>query len=91
MVLQILRVVKHEDKLELDSVTDSPRIYQEYFIKEFSDNIDYGIYIDEDEIGHYFTTYGEVQIFSNLSSCFTTLGLKAFKSCALLSLSNIIK
>ena len=59
------RVVKHEDKLELDSVTDSPRIYQEYFIKEFSDNVDYGIYIDEDEIGHYFTTYGEVQIFSN--------------------------
>ena len=58
------RVVKRGDKLELDSVTDSPRIYQEYFIKEFSDNVDYGIYIDEDEIGHYFTAYGEVQIFS---------------------------
>ncbi len=58
------RVVEREDKLELDSVTDSPRIYQEYFIKEFSDNVDYGIYIDEDEIGHYFTAYGEVQIFS---------------------------
>ena len=58
------RIVEHEDKLELDSVTDSPRIYQEYFIKEFSDNVDYGIYIDEDEIGHYFTAYGEVQIFS---------------------------
>ena len=58
------RVVEHKDKLELDSVTESPRIYQEYFIKEFSDNVDYGIYIDEDEIGHYFTAYGEVQIFS---------------------------
>lgn len=58
------RVVKHKDKLELDNVTESPRIYQEYFIKEFSDNVDYGIYIDEDEIGHYFTAYGEVQIFS---------------------------
>lgn len=58
------RVVEREDKLELDSVTESPRIYQEYFIKEFSDNVDYGIYIDEDEIGHYFTAYGEVQIFS---------------------------
>lgn len=58
------RVIEHKDKLELDSVTESPRIYQEYFIKEFSDNIDYGIYIDEDEIGHYFTAYGEVQIFS---------------------------
>ena len=58
------RVVEREDKLELDSVTDSPRIYQEYFIKEFSDNVDYGIYIDEDEIGHYFTAYGEIQIFS---------------------------
>lgn len=58
------RVVEHKDKLELDSVTESPRIYQEYFIKKFSDNIDYGIYIDEGEIGHYFTAYGEVQIFS---------------------------
>lgn len=58
------RVVEHKDKLELDSVTESPRIYQEYFIKKFSDNVDYGIYIDEDEIGHYFTAYGEVQIFS---------------------------
>ena len=58
------RVVEREDKLELDSVTESPRIYQEYFIKEFSDNVDYGIYIDEDEIGHYFTAYGEIQIFS---------------------------
>ena len=58
------RIVEHKDKLELDSVTESPRIYQEYFIKEFSDNVDYGIYIDEDEIGHYFTAYGEVQIFS---------------------------
>lgn len=58
------RVVERGDKLELDSVTESPRIYQEYFIKEFSDNVDYGIYIDEDEIGHYFTAYGEVQIFS---------------------------
>ncbi len=58
------RVVERGDKLELDSVTDSPRIYQEYFIKKFSDNVDYGIYIDEDEIGHYFTAYGEVQIFS---------------------------
>lgn len=58
------RIVEHKDKLELDSVTDSPRIYQEYFIKKFSDNVDYGIYIDEDEIGHYFTAYGEVQIFS---------------------------
>lgn len=58
------RVVERGDKLELDSVTDSPRIYQEYFIKEFSDNVDYGIYIDEDEIGHYFTAYGEIQIFS---------------------------
>ena len=37
------RVVEHKDKLELDSVTDSPRIYQEYFIKKFSDNVDYGI------------------------------------------------
>ena len=27
------RVVKHKDKLELDNVTESPRIYQEYFIK----------------------------------------------------------
>lgn len=59
------RVVEHEGKLELDSVNESPRIYQEYFIKNFSDNIDYGIYIDEDEIGHYFTECGEVQIFSN--------------------------
>ena len=58
------RIVEHKDKLELDSVTESPRIYQEYFIKEFSDNVDYGIYIDEDEIGHFFTEYGEVQIFS---------------------------
>ena len=58
------RIVEHKDKLELDSVTESPRIYQEYFIKKFSDNVDYGIYIDEDEIGHYFTAYGEVQIFS---------------------------
>ena len=58
------RVVERGDKLELDSVTESSRIYQEYFIKEFSDNVDYGIYIDEDEIGHYFTAYGEVQIFS---------------------------
>lgn len=58
------RIVEHKDKLELDSVTESPRIYQEYFIKEFSDNVDYGIYIDEDEIGHYFTAYGEIQIFS---------------------------
>ena len=58
------RIVEHKDKLELDSVTESPRIYQEYFIKKFSDNVDYGIYIDEDEIGHYFTVYGEVQIFS---------------------------
>lgn len=58
------RIVEREDKLELDSVTDSPRIYQEYFIKEFSDNVDYGIYIDEDELGHYFTAYGEIQIFS---------------------------
>lgn len=58
------RVVEHEDKLELDSITESPCIYQEYFIKEFSNNIEYGIYIDEDEIGHYFTAYGEVQIFN---------------------------
>ena len=58
------RVIEHKDKLELDRVTESSCIYQEYFIKEFSDNIDYGIYIDEDEIGHYFTAYGEVQIFS---------------------------
>ena len=59
------RVVETDGKLELDSVNGSPCIYQEYFIKEFSDNIEYGIYIDEDEIGHYFTEYGEVQIFSN--------------------------
>lgn len=59
------RVIEIDGKLELDSVNDSPCIYQEYFIKEFSDNIEYGIYIDEDEIGHYFTEYGEVQIFSN--------------------------
>ena len=59
------RVVEVDGKLELDSVNESPRIYQEYFIKEFSDNIDYGIYIDEDEVGHYFTECGEVQIFSN--------------------------
>ena len=58
------RIVEHEDKLELDSVTESPCIYQEYFIKEFSNNVEYGIYIDEDEIGHYFTAYGEVQIFN---------------------------
>lgn len=58
------RVIEQDGKLELDSICESPRIYQEYFIKEFSDNIDYGIYIDEDEIGHYFTEYGEVQIFS---------------------------
>lgn len=59
------RIIEVDGKLELDSVNHSPSIYQEYFIKEFSDNVDYGIYIDEDEIGHYFTTYGEVQIFSN--------------------------
>lgn len=58
------RVIEQDGKLELDSICESPRIYQEYFIKEFSNNIDYGIYIDEDEIGHYFTAYGEVQIFS---------------------------
>ena len=29
------RIVEHKDKLELDSVTESPRIYQEYFIKNF--------------------------------------------------------
>lgn len=58
------RVIEQDGKLELDSICESPRIYQEYFIKEFSDNVDYGIYIDEDEIGHYFTEYGEVQIFS---------------------------
>lgn len=58
------RIIEVNGKLELDSINESPRIYQEYFIKEFSDKIDYGIYIDEDEIGHYFTKYGEVQIFS---------------------------
>lgn len=58
------RVVEINGKLELDSINESPRIYQEYFIKEFSNNVDYGIYIDEDEIGHYFTECGEVQIFS---------------------------
>lgn len=58
------RVIEQDGKLELDSICESPHIYQEYFIKEFSDNIAYGIYVDEDEIGHYFTEYGEVQIFS---------------------------
>ena len=58
------RVIEKNGKLELDNICESPRIYQEYFIKEFSNNIDYGIYVDEDEIGHYFTEYGEVQIFS---------------------------
>ena len=58
------RVIEQDGKLELDSICESPCIYQEYFIKEFSDNVDYGIYVDEDEIGHYFTEYGEVQIFS---------------------------
>lgn len=58
------RIKEENGKLELDSICDSPQIYQEYFIQEFSKNVDYGIYVDEEEIGHYFTDYGEVQIFS---------------------------
>lgn len=60
-----LRVKDNNGKLEIENVCNACPIYQEYFIKEFTDNVDYGIYIDEDEIGHYFTEYGEVQVFNN--------------------------
>lgn len=59
------RIKDNNGKLELDDVCDACPIYQEYFIKKFTEDVDYGIYIDEEEVGHYFTEYGEVQIFNN--------------------------
>lgn len=67
-----LRVKDNNGKLEIENVCDAYPIYQEYFIKKFTDNVDYGVYIDEEEVGHYFTEYGEVQVFNNyiqISSC----------------------
>lgn len=51
--------------LELVSIEESKSIYQEYFIQEFTKNINYGIYVDEDDIGHYITEYGEILIFTH--------------------------
>lgn len=59
----IPRMKETDGILELISATDSPLIYEEYFINAFTKNEDYGIYIDEDEIGYYITSYGGVQIF----------------------------
>lgn len=59
------QILEEDGKLHIASILDNDSIYQEHFIKEFCKNVDYGIYTDEDEIGHFITEFGEVQIYES--------------------------